>query len=270
MKFAVRESMAPGSTITERFESLAKIGFEGIEIVGSSKFECVEEIKAAQKATGITPHIFSMTEGAILDARKEERDVAVRSIRDALTMCGECGGIGVIVPPLIHVKMQNRPRIPDLSPLAGTAKLERDLLTAILKEELAPHGEKVGAAVIIEPLNRYEQWWPCTLAHGKEICEAVNSPGVAMMADFFHMNIEDGDFGAAIRDAGKWIRNVHLASSQRVTPGHGHTDFRPGLKALQEIGYDDFYTFECGVPGDDKLAELKRAADFIGQQAKEA
>ncbi len=268
MKFAVRESMAPGSTIRERFENLAKIGFAGIEIVGSSSFDCLDEIKAAQQATGITPHIFSMREGAILDARKEERDLAVRSIKDALTMCGECGGIGVIVPPLIQVKMQNRPRIPDLSPLAGTAKLEKDLLVEILKQEIAPHGESVGAAVIIEPLNRYEQWWPCTLAHGKEICEAVNSPGVAMMADFFHMNIEDADFGESIRDAGKWIRNVHLASSQRQTPGHGHTDFRPGLRALKEIGYDGFYTFECGVPGDDKLAELKRAAEFIESQAE--
>lgn len=262
LKFSIREPMAPGKTIMERFENLAKMGFSGIEITTSSSPEFLDEIRAAQDATGIQPAIFSQREGAILDARKGERDAAVRSIKESMTMCGECGGVGVIVPPLIQVKMQDRPRIPDLSPLASTPKLEKDLLTAILKEEIAPHGEACGAAVVIEPLNRYEQWWPCSLAHGKEICEAVNSPAVVMMADFFHMNIEDAYFDESVKDAGKWIRNVHLADSQRQTPGRGHTDFGPGLRALAEIGYSDYLAFECGVPGD-PFEELPRAMDHI-------
>jgi len=261
IKFSIRETMAPGKTITEKFENLAKMGFSGIEIVPSTDWDCVEEIRAASKATGIVPNIFSARAGAILDARREERQLAIDQLKDALSMCGECGGVGVILPPLIAVKMQNRPRIPDLSPLASTPKLEADLLTAILKD-VAEHAQEFGVDVIIEPLNRYEQWWPCTLQHGVDICEAVGEPGVSIMADFFHMNIEDAHFDESIRSAGEHVKNVHLADSQRLLPGYGHTDFRPGLQALGEIGYDYYMAFECGIPGD-PFEELPKAMDYL-------
>jgi sugar phosphate isomerase/epimerase len=265
VKFSIREPMAPGRTLMEKFENLAKMGFSGIEITASSVPEKLDEILEASRATGIVPNIFSLGGGAILDPRREEREIAISSLKDSLTMCGEAGGVGVIVPPLISIKMQNRPRIPDLSPLASTSKLEMDLLVAILKEEIVPHCEKVRACVVIEPLNRYEQWWPCKLSDGVAICEAVGSPYVCIMADFFHMNIEEADIAQSIREAGKWIRNVHLADSQRLLPGYGHTQFAEPLRALQEIGYDDYYGFECGIPGD-PFVELPKSMEYLRQQ----
>jgi sugar phosphate isomerase/epimerase len=262
IKFSIRESMAPGRTITERFENLAKMGFAGVEILTeSTDRKHVAEIKAASKATDICPNIFSSRSLAILDVRRSEREAAVAAFKEALSICGECGGVGVILPPLISVMCMGGQRIPDLSPLATTAQLERDLLTVILKD-LANHAQQVGADVIIEPLNRYEQWWPCTLQHGIDICEAVGEPGISIMADFFHMNIEDAHFDESIRRAGKLIKNVHLADSQRLLPGHGHTDFRPGLQALAEIGYDDYMGFECGIPGD-PFVELPKSMDYL-------
>ena len=262
IKFSIRETMVPGRTITERFENLAKLGFAGVEILTeSTDWKHVEEIKAASKATGIRPNIMSSRSLAVLDARRSEREGAVAAFKEALSICGECGGVGVILPPLISVACMGGQRIPDLSPLATTAALERDLLTAILKD-LARHAQQVGADVIIEPLNRYEQWWPCTLQHGIEICEAVGEPGVSIMADFFHMNIEDARFDAGIRAAGKLVKNVHLADSQRLLPGYGHTDFRPGLQALQAIGYEYYMGFECGIPGD-TFVELPKSMEYL-------
>ena len=265
MKFSIRESMAPGKTLREKFDNLARLGFKGIEITTSSKRECFEEIRKAAEATGICPNIMSSQNLGILDARKAERDAAMAAIKEALQLCGELGGVGVILPPLIAVKMQGRPRIQDLSPLFSTEHLEKQLLIELFKE-LGEYGEKVKAAVVIEALNRYEQWWPCSLQDATEICEAVQSAAVVTMADFFHMNIEDADLAASIRHAGKWIKNVHLADSNRWLPGYGHTDFAPGLKALREIGYDLYYGFECRVTGD-PMAELKKSADYIRSRA---
>lgn len=261
IKFACREPMVPGSTVTERFENAAKIGLAGIEITASSDFEHMDEIKAAIAATGVRASLVSARSLFVLDARAEERRKSVAAMKDALTLAGEVGALGFILPPLIAIKMQNGQRIPDLSPLMGTAELERKLLAAILTD-VADFAQEKGADVIIEPLNRYEQWWPCSLQHGIDIVDDVGKPGVAMMADFFHMNIEDADFGASIRAAGKRIKNVHLADSQRLMPGYGHTDFRPGLAALREIGYDEFMAFECGVPGD-PFEEFPKAMDYI-------
>lgn len=201
----------------------------------------------------------------ILDPRPDERQRAVDSLLDALTACGQAGGIGVICVPLIATKMQNLPRIPDLSPLKSTAELEFELLVAELSE-LADHAQSVGAEVVIEPLNRYEMWWPNTLKEAVEICEAVGKDGVSIMADFFHMNIEEAHIAESIRAAGSHIRNVHLADSQRKIPGYGHTDFAPGLKALADISYDDYVGFEAQIPGD-PLEELPRAMDYIQQAA---
>jgi sugar phosphate isomerase/epimerase len=265
MKFSLRETMIPGKTIRERFENLARLGFQGIEITASSKRECLEEIRKASQDTGICPNIFSSQHLGILDARKAERDAAMQAIKESLQLCAELGGVGVILPPLIAVKMQDRPRIPDLSPLFSTAHLEKQLLIELLKE-LGEYGEKVGASVVIEALNRYEQWWPCTLQEATEICEAVKSAAVVTMADFFHMNIEDADMAASVRHAGRWIRNVHLADSNRWLPGYGHTDFAPALKALREIGYDLYYGFECRVTGD-PMVELRKSADYILSRA---
>ena len=41
------------------------------------------------------------------------------------------------------------------------------------------------------------------------------------------MSIEEADLAEAIRAGGKHIANVHLADSNRILPGYGHTDFGP-------------------------------------------
>jgi len=77
------------------------------------------------------------------------------------------------------------------------------------------------------------------------------------MADFFHMNIEEADIAASIRAAGQHIVHVHVADSNRLQPGKGHLDFRPGFAALKESGYDGYLGIECRISGpyNEALAE---------------
>lgn len=268
IRFAAREYMVPGKTVTERFENAARIGLAGIEVTGSSRPEFVPEIKAASAATGVKATLMAARSQFVLDARKEERAKSIQAFKDALSMAGEVGALGTIMAPLIAIKMEGGQRLPDLSPLLSTAEAERRLLTAILAE-LADHAQACGVEIIIEPLNRYEQWWPCTLQHGLEISRALGKPGVSVMADFFHMNIEEADMGAAIRAAGTLVRNVHLADSHRLWPGTGHTDFRPGFAALKAIGYPHYMAFECGTPGE-RFAEFAKAMDYLRRVWAEA
>lgn len=268
LRYSIRENMAPGDTLEAKFRALADIGIEGIEIVAGSTLENVGVIKKASKETGVVPNVVSTRGGmGLLDARADERLKAVEAIRTALTICRDVGGVGVIYPPLIGIKMGGGQRIPDLSPRASTPQLERDLLVDILGESVAPHAEACGCSLIIEPLNRYEQWWPCRVDQGVEVCEAVGSPGVTTMADLFHMNIEEADLAEAIRAGGKHLANVHLADSNRLLPGHGHTDFGPPLKALVALDYPHYCGFECGYPpGVDRAEALATAIDYLESQ----
>lgn len=270
MRLSIRENMAPGDTLAEKFRSLRELDFDGIELTSSSRPEKVEEIRSATRETGIQPSITSgVLGGCLVDARPQERELALRSHVQALEVASAVGALGVISPPTITMHMQrDRPRIPELGPVITRDEVERRMVIALYRE-IAARGEELGTCIIVEPLNRYEQWWPLTLREGVEICEAVGSRACRMMADLFHMNIEEDDLPRAIREAGSMIANVHLADSQRQLPGSGHTDFRACFRALKEIGYEGYMGLECGIRGEKKAA-LRECAAFLRKMWAEA
>jgi sugar phosphate isomerase/epimerase len=187
----------------------------------------------------------------LVAADPAERTAAKEEIRRRLGLAGEVGAVGVLVVP----QFGRGPALPDLSPLATAADLERDLLLAQLRE-VAPAAKAAGIPLYLEPLNRYEAYLVNRVDQGVAIAAEVG-PEVGVMADFFHMQIEEVDLAAAIRAGGQRIVHVHLADSNRLPPGRGHLDFGPGFAALKEIGYDGFLGIECRVdrPMDEAMAE---------------
>ena len=81
-----------------------------------------------------------------------------------------------------------------------------------------------------------------------------------VMADTFHMNIEEDDPAAAIRAIGELIGHVQLGDSARFQPGTGHVDFAAEFAALKEVGFDGWAAMECAIRGDprDALPEVAR------------
>jgi sugar phosphate isomerase/epimerase len=67
---------------------------------------------------------------------------------------------------------------------------------------------------------------------------------VVLLADLFHMNIEERDVAAAIREAGHHIGHVHFADSNRQAMGFGHTDPIRVIAALRETGYSGYLSAE--------------------------
>jgi sugar phosphate isomerase/epimerase len=94
-----------------------------------------------------------------------------------------------------------------------------------------------GVPFIYEPLNRYETNLLNRLADAAAWIEAEALENVVLLADFFHMNIEESDPAASIRAAGHHIGHVHFADSNRQAMGRGHTDPAPLVAALRDIGY---------------------------------
>ena len=74
------------------------------------------------------------------------------------------------------------------------------------------------------------------------------------MGDLFNMNIEEDDLGESIRRAEAHLAHVHLADSNRLQPGTGHTDFAGAFEALQSVGFDGYMAMECGIRGDAREA----------------
>ena len=115
---------------------------------------------------------------------------------------------------------------------------------AIALEKLGEEAESLGVTLLYEPLNRYETNLFTTLEPTAAIVAALGRPAVRILADLFHMNIEEHDIAAALRMAGSQVGHVHFADSNRRAVGFGHTDFAPIAAALHDIGYDGYVSAE--------------------------
>ena len=89
----------------------------------------------------------------------------------------------------------------------------------------------------IEPLNLYETHLVRTLADAEELRAAVDHPAAGLLADVFHMNIEERSMAAALcRRTPTHLVHVHLADSNRAEPGAGHIDFDGGARRAARGG----------------------------------
>jgi sugar phosphate isomerase/epimerase len=257
------EPVVPGRTLDERLHNLEAAGFQGIQLSAVSHREGMDAIRKSLANSSVKLLIHGRS-GRILAGDAEARAQAVEDISAGLHVAAELGVVGSILVPI-----RSQPEIaPPAPPSFGVHRMKTvvDLEREILIEQLgkiAPTAEASGVPIILEPLNRYETHLIKSLDDAAAICRAVGSPGIRMMGDFFHMNLEDDDMGAAIERNADCLAYIHLADSNRFQPGTGHLDFRPGFAALKRIGYDGFMTLECKIKGDATVDALKETASFI-------
>lgn len=130
--------------------------------------------------------------------------------------------------------------------------------------ELGDYAGERGVPFIYEHLNRYETNLANTVVAACEIIEGLKTDNVQLLADLFHMNIEERDLAAAIRLGSDCIGHVHLADSNRQAAGLGHTNFVPIIAALREIGYSGYLSAEVfALP--DSAAAAKQTIDSFNQ-----
>jgi len=257
MKLASQERLVSGRDLAEKLDNLAEYGYEGIEFGGHGLEERQNEIIKATENHPVRPSSICIGyRGWLLDSDKAQRDLAMSDMKKLLKVSANIGAVGLIMVPIF-----GKPRINDLSPYKSAIQLEKELLVVLLKE-LGDYAAQVGSIVLVEPLNRYETHLLKKLNDAVEICKQVDNPNVQIMADFFHMGIEEQNIPESIEKAGSYIKHVHLTDSTGLLPGYGHTDFKSGFAALKKIGYENYMALECGVPGPAEV-ELPKSAKYL-------
>jgi sugar phosphate isomerase/epimerase len=100
-----------------------------------------------------------------------------------------------------------------------------------------------------------------TIADGVELMKSLSTDNVKLLADLFHMNIEETNLADAIRAGQGYIGHVHFVDSNRRHAGLGHMEYGPIAAALKEIGYDKFASAEAfPYPSPDAAAAQTIAA----------
>lgn len=114
-----------------------------------------------------------------------------------------------------------------------------------LCKQMAPIAKKYGVTVVLEPLNSKECNFINSVAEGGEIVKAVNHPNFRLLADIYHMKM-DNENPENIVKYGKLIKHVHIAEKQdRAVPGTYNEDFWPYFDALRKIDYKGRISIEA-------------------------
>lgn len=96
----------------------------------------------------------------------------------------------------------------------------------------------------LEVLNRFETDFMNTLEEGVSFLSLVDRPIVRLLADTFHMNIEESNSIEALDTWFPYLGYVHVCANHRGVPGTGHIPFKDILKVLSKKGYDGYLTIE--------------------------
>jgi sugar phosphate isomerase/epimerase len=256
VKIAVQENLLPGDDLLAKWETLRALGFDGVELRGAGGMRArLPELRAARTDGLVAPSICLDGGPFIGDFDPERRARGLAAMRELLDVAAEVGARGVITPAAYGMHSNRLP------PFASPRPPDEDravLLDAL--GTLGDHAAALGVEVWLEPLNRYEDHMVNTLGQGADLCRAVGSPSVRLMADLFHMNIEEANIPLALRKAGDLVAHVHLADSSRLEPGTGHADFAEAFGALDGMGFDGWGAIECRFSGpvEDSLGRALR------------
>lgn len=232
----------PLAEIARRLQAL---GYDGVELAGDLDRYQPAEVAATLAGHGL--EVYSLTPGNVDLAhpdparRREALDYYLR----LLDFAAELGN------PLVSCHgYVGRVRA------IGTQQEEWALLVAAV-QQLAGRAAELGLRLVMEALNRYESHLLNTAAEAVRFVGEVGAENVGILLDAYHMNIEEPDPAAALRQAGERLWLYHLADSNRQGVGRGHTGWDAQLAALDTIGYQGPLVIECTAPGPDPFCAIK-------------
>lgn len=260
LKLACQEHLIPGDSLLEKWHLVSSLGYQGIELRGHGDFALkarLPELRQARKGGAFFPSVCVIMDHFIGDFDKGRRLDALENMKSQISVIAELGGNGAITPASFGMHSEVLP------PFKAPRNATED--RAILLDNLGVLGEHAaaeGVCVYLEPLNRYEDHMLNTLEQGAVLCDTLALSSVRLMADLFHMNIEEDDLLASLERAASHIAHIHLADSNRYEPGQGHTDFQSIGELLEGIGYSGFMALECSFREDAVVALRKARALF--------
>ena len=215
---------------------LSKYGYDYAEIVGEP-----EQITAAQYNEVLSK--YNLPVSSIVSIYTPERDLVssnsairantVKYIKGNIDFAVAVGAKIVTLTPTACMKIK------------AEVNIDQEWEWAVEgARESAQYAHDHGVRLALEPWNRYETYLVNRLDQSIQMVDDVDNPGIGVMADTFHMSIEDKDIPAAIRRAGHRLAHVHLADSNRAAPGEGFLDFTPIVEAIIDVNYQGVCSFE--------------------------
>ena len=262
LRLSFQEGIAPGKNLGEKLDYMEKMGIVGFEPGGWNLANRVDEIKNALSGRNIkVSAICAGFKGFILAEDPQVKAEFDSTMRDIVAAAGELGSTGVIMVPAFNWQSPCKPHT-----------LETREYLCEQMHELGEYALKHNTTVILEPLNRREAHYLRLVSDAAAICRDSKSAGVKCMGDFWHMQEDTSDYAALLSAGKEYLQHVHIASrGRRIMPGEdGELDnYVGGLRALKELDYPYYVSFECGTKGE-REQTVKAAVELIRAQWEQA
>ena len=219
----------------------AKIGLKSVELLGPKDWPTLKKhglICAMSPSHGITKGL----------NRKENHDACLAKIRKSIEQTSEAGFPNVIC------FSGNR---------AGMDDDEGMKNCEIALKKIVGFAEEKNVTICMELLNskRNHKDYMCDMtAWGVELSKRVGSPRFKLLYDIYHMQVQEGDVIATIRESKDYIGHYHTAG----VPGRNEIDesqelYYPSImKAIVKTGFKGYVGQEF-VPRRDAFKSLAAA-----------
>lgn len=225
--------------VADAFALAAELGFDGVELhlrqpgdvdrAAVMKLAAEHGLAVPTLGTGMAASEDGLT---FTDPSPDVRRQAVERAREHISLAADLGSAVTI--GLLSGRLGNDSNQRDSRRAAALSCLKEVCLAA----------ETAGVIILLEPLNRYECDYINTIQDGLGVLDEIGAPNLKLLADTFHMNIEEADIAASLRQAGSQLGHVHLVDSNRRAPGYGHLDIRGTLQELRRMNYQGYLSFE--------------------------
>lgn len=231
------------------FAKAKQHGFDAVELfLPSADAVPVAEILQLQKQHGLQVAAVGTGAGmvkhglSLTDADPAIRHKALDFILELVDLGGQLGA------PAILGSMQGK-----CSAAVPHATALRYLAEAL--QVIAARAATYNVPFLYEPLNRYETNLFNRIADASAFLETHQLNNVKLLADLFHMNIEEASMKQALAENIAHIGHIHFADSNRCAMGFGHSDFKPLLLLLFQLGYTGYLSAEIlPLPSADEAA----------------
>ncbi|MEA1784894.1 sugar phosphate isomerase/epimerase family protein [Arenibacter sp. GZD96] len=131
-------------------------------------------------------------------------------------------------------------------------------------KKIALLGEKYGITVALESLNTTECNFINSVKEALYVVKKVDHPNLRLTVDIYHM-LKDNEHPKIIYKTKKYLFHVEIAEREgRTPPGVAGTDFKPYLRPMAAMGYQNKIIIEAYY---DDLAEIgKMTKDYLQRQ----
>lgn len=245
----------PQFTLEEMCAHAARLGVKGFDLAPRGEVATLQRHGLA----------LICTNGGEMDfltglIHAEEHDRIEAALTETVDFCAANGVRGVAL---------NAGELRGLS-LAEAA----DNAVAVCKR-VAPVLEARGVQIWIENVNDHRPNDPglgrtdMAFGHwdwGVDVASRVNSPGVKLLCDIYHLQIMDGDIAYRIRESAPWIGHFHVAGvpTRAEIDETQELNFRYIAEVIADLDYDGYVSHEWRpTAGRDPLQSIARAVEIM-------